>query len=82
MEPETPDTSEPELVLEQKTISSTVVTRSGRKRAAEDDADVDTPHKRRVIAPAVVVKAPQMRASRAKARVFNFVSNIVIEPTN
>lgn len=74
VEPETPDTSEPELLEVKKTvIPTTIVTRNARKRAAEDEVDIDVPLKRRVIADAVVVKAPPARALKTKARMPDFV---------
>ena len=69
LEPETPDTSEPELDLLKKPVApAIVVTRSARKRTAEDEVDIDVAPKRRVITNAVVVKVPRMRASKTKAR--------------
>ncbi|KAI9572417.1 SNF2 family N-terminal domain-containing protein [Boletus coccyginus] len=67
VEPETPDTSEPELDLLKKPVAPAVVaTRSARKRTAEDEVDIDVAPKRRAIANAVVVKVPRMRALKTK----------------
>ncbi|KAF8556316.1 hypothetical protein OG21DRAFT_1506763 [Imleria badia] len=66
VEPETPDTSEPELVLVKKpVVPTTVVTRNARKRVAEDE-DINVAAKRRVVANAVVVKVPHVRATKTK----------------
>ncbi|KAG8218265.1 putative DNA repair protein RAD16 [Butyriboletus roseoflavus] len=81
VEPETPDTSEPEqLQVKKKVTTTTVVTRNARKRAAEDEVDINIPPKRRVVADAVVVKVPPARALKTKARMLNFVFNVT-EPT-
>lgn len=83
VEPETPDTSEPELVLKKKPVApTTVVTRSARKRVAEDEVDINVPPKRRVIADAVVVKVPYMRASKTKVSMPAFVCNLMTESNN
>ena len=83
VEPDTPDTSEPELVLEKKTVSSTTITtRSARKRAAEDEGDNNVPLKRRAAANAVVVELPPARASKTKARILDLVCNFLTESAN
>lgn len=77
VEPETPDTSEPELAPVKKIVTPpTVVTRNARKRAAEDEVDVSVARKRRVVADAVVVKIPSVRALKTKARMLDLVFNM------
>jgi hypothetical protein len=72
VEPETPDTSEPDVAPEKKTVAgATIVTRGARKRAAEDDADVNVLPKRRLIADAVVAGIPRVRAAKTKVRVLD-----------
>lgn len=77
VEPETPDTSEPELVPVKKIVTPpTVVTRNARKRAAEDEVDVSVARKQRVVADAVVVEIPSVRALKTKARMLDLVFNM------
>ncbi|KAH0839549.1 P-loop containing nucleoside triphosphate hydrolase protein [Lanmaoa asiatica] len=75
VEPETPDTSEPEL--EKTVIPTPVVTRNARKRVAEDEVDINVASKRRVVADGVVVKPLPVRALKTKARILDFICNIL-----
>ncbi|KAG9317078.1 P-loop containing nucleoside triphosphate hydrolase protein [Chiua virens] len=77
VEPETPETSEPERSPVQKPVVSAppVVTRNTRKRAAENEVDTNVAPKRRLVAPAVVIRAPSLRTGKTKARMFNSAYN-------
>ncbi|KAG6375020.1 hypothetical protein JVT61DRAFT_3799 [Boletus reticuloceps] len=69
VEPETPDTSEPELApVKKPVVSTSILTRNARKRAAEDDVDIYVAPKRRVVGNAVVVKAKPIPTSKNKGR--------------